>query len=175
MTHCGCGFVIADTTTAPRSLRTSSYALRSLLSVIELSVGADVMRVRPAPDVWSVIEYAAHTRDAVAWYEERIRLVLTTDRPHLSAFDWDAACEERRYVDDHPGEVAVGLGVVLDGLADLLDSLDDASWMLIGTGSDGTQRRVADLAGRAAHEGRHHLYDIEGIWRIVNPGNKIER
>lgn len=168
MTACVCGFDADDGARAPaRLLRSFSLAYRSLISVVEADLGRDGLRIRPAPDVWGVLEYAAHTRDAVGWYDERIRLVLAGDRPRLSPFDWDAACEERRYVDEDPDDVARALGGALSTLADHLDDLDDRSWMAIGIGSDGTERRVVDLAGRAAHEGQHHLHDTGRIWRIL--------
>jgi len=144
-------------------LRSFSLAFQCLLAATETDLGTESLRTRPAPDVWSILEYAAHCRDALAWYEQRIRLVLSSDRPRLNPFDWDAACEERCYVDEDPGDVAAGLAVVITTLADLLDDLDDDSWMAAGIGSDGTERRIVDLAGRAAHEGQHHLHDIGRI------------
>jgi hypothetical protein len=172
---CACRFDGGEATTVlARRLWSFSLAYRSLLPAIETSVGTDKLRMRPAPHVWSVLEYVAHVRDAVAWYDHRISRVLAVDRPRLSPFDFDAACEERRYADEDPADVTDAVGTVIGTLADRLDSLDDASWSAIGIGSDGTERRVVDLARRAAHECQHHLRDIGGIWNALDHGERIE-
>ena len=44
------------------------------------------MRARPDPDTWSALEYAAHLRDALRFYEDRIRRTLSEDRPQLEPY-----------------------------------------------------------------------------------------
>jgi hypothetical protein len=46
------------------------------------------VRTRPAPDVWSALEYTAHTRDTLDFYDERVRRVATEDRPPLERVDF---------------------------------------------------------------------------------------
>ena len=41
------------------------------------------LRVRPAPEVWSAIEYAAHTRDVIALHAFGVGQALTGARAHL--------------------------------------------------------------------------------------------
>jgi hypothetical protein len=106
------------------------------------------------------LEYAAHVRGAIAWYAERIERVLREHRPQLRAFDWDAACEERRYADEEPKAVVRALAGASDDLADRLDELDDEAWSRVGIGSDGGERTVLVPARRAVHEGVHNLHDI---------------
>jgi len=126
---------------------------------------------RPSPSVWSALEYTAHTRDALAWYGDRIERVLTVDRPQLTPFDWDAACEERRYRDEDPAVALKGLGAVAAGLAERLAELPHPSWERHGIGSDGGERTVLALARRAVHEGVHHLLDVHRVLAAVErPG-----
>ena len=153
-------------------------ALRSLPSRYEALLTAEAeagraarLRTRPEPHVWSQLEYAAHTRDAIAWYAERIARVLREDRPALSAFDWDAACDERRYADEDPTAVALALTRASENLADRLEGLDDDGWSRVGVGSDGGERTVLVLARRAVHESVHHLYDI----RLQAAGREASR
>lgn len=122
--------------------------------------GGALLRARPEPAVWSAIEYAAHTRDGIGFYADRIRRVLDEDQPQLEPFDADALCEERRYRDEDPEAVSAGLAEVTTRLADLLEGLDDAQWERDGIGIDGGDRTVLTLARRAAHEGHHHLLDV---------------
>jgi hypothetical protein len=125
---------------------------------------------RPSPSVWSALEYTAHTRDALSWYGARIELVLTTHRPQLAPFDWDEACEERRYRDEDVAASLRGLEQVAAALANRLGGLPARSWELVGVGSDGGDRTVLALARRAVHEGLHHLFDVRRVLAVLEPG-----
>ena len=129
--------------------------------------GAELLRARPEAAVWSALEYAAHTRDAVELYDQRIARVLTEDRPRLAPFDPDAACEERRYSEEVPGEVLAGFERVAAAAADRLEALDPRGWERVGVGSSGEDRTVLVLARRMVHEGHHHLLDIGRVLRRV--------
>ena len=127
-----------------------------------------VLRTRPAPDVWSALEYAAHTRDVFDFYAERIRRVLTEDRPQLAAGDaWDAIALERNYNGADPAEAAAQVAAAADACAALVDNLDAADWQRVGIGSAGDERTVMELARRAAHDAHHHLLDIGRVMRHV--------
>jgi DinB family protein len=117
-------------------------------------------RVRPAPDVWSPLEYVAHTRDALAWYEDRIRRVLVEDCPQLNAYDWDAAAVERRYNDEEPSAALASLAARSYALGERLSALEPSAWHRLGRGSDGGERSVLQLVRRAVHEVAHHVGDI---------------
>jgi len=129
--------------------------------------GAALLRARPQPTVWSALEYAAHTRDAVDFYHRRIGRVLAEERPSLTAFDPDALCERRRYAEEAPADVLAGFEQVTAAAAGRLESLDPPAWERVGIGSSGDERTVLVLARRAVHEGRHHLLDIGRVLRHV--------
>jgi hypothetical protein len=124
--------------------------------------GTAVLRRRPAPDVWSALEYAAHTRDALEFYVERIARVLVEDLPTLTAVGWSTQAEVRGWNAEVPDAVAAGVAEVADRLATLLESLDEVQWQRVGLSSDGSgaERTVRALAERAVHEGHHHLLDV---------------
>jgi hypothetical protein len=122
-----------------------------------------LMSTRSEPTVWSVLEYVAHTRDTVAWYQARIHRVLTEPLARLEAFDWDRACEERRYRDEAVSDAVDGVVQACHSLSELLLDLGCAAWTRTGLGSDGGRRTVLDLAQRAAHEIQHHLNDVERL------------
>jgi hypothetical protein len=119
------------------------------------------LRARPAADVWSPLEYLAHTGDAIAWYAGRISRVLTEDRPALDPFDWDAHTATQRYHERGLAEVLATVRGTSASLAADLGALTVTAWAREGIGSDGSARTVAQLADRAAHEAHHHLRDIE--------------
>ena len=62
-------------------------ALRALgpTWVALLAMAGPELRVRPAPEVWSAIEYAAHTRDILALHVYGVELALTGRRADARA------------------------------------------------------------------------------------------
>ena len=124
--------------------------------------GSEIVRRRPAPEVWSALEYAAHTRDVFAFYRERIERVLAEDRPTLHRAGFGDREEERRYNDEDPARTADGVTAEAAAVADLLANLDDTGWRRVGLASDGSgaERTVRVLAERVVHDAHHHLLDI---------------
>jgi hypothetical protein len=120
----------------------------------------DRLRTRPAARVWSPLEYLAHTGDAIDWYVGRVRRVLTEDRPALDGFGWDAHTARQNYRHRHLTDVLGDLGRACASGTALLAPLSAADLGRTGTGTDGGPRTVAGLVHRAAHEARHHMYDI---------------
>lgn len=118
------------------------------------------LRARPAAEVWSPLEYMAHTRDAIAWYSERIKRVLGEDRPALDSFDWDAFTATQRYHERRLTDVLATVRGTCATFAVELRALTLTAWRREGAGSDGSARTVAQLADRAGHEAHHHLRDI---------------
>jgi DinB superfamily len=133
-------------------------------------VGEDpdtVVRTRPAPRVWSALEYAAHTREALDFYAGRVERALAEDRPQLTPFDLDAACADRRYNAQDVARVVEELRRSADRLATRLAPLDGNGWQKPAVTSDGGETTVVLLARRAVHEGHHHLLDIGRVLRRV--------
>jgi hypothetical protein len=61
---------------------------------------------RPTPDSWAGIEVIAHLRDVEREINfPRLKRILASDEPFLSAVDSDAWAEERAYIQDDPFEV----------------------------------------------------------------------
>ena len=119
----------------------------------------DVLTARPAPTVWSAIEYAAHMPDALDFYDDRIARVLAGDL-QLPGMDPDAVAIEKSYATQDPVDVHARITARAEHLADRLAALDRDAWQRAGIGVDGAVRTVLVLARRAAHEGQHHLLDI---------------
>lgn len=134
--------------------------------------GPSVVRHRPAPEVWSALEYAAHTRDVLAFYRGRIERVLAEERPTLVAVGFGSLDVEQTYHELDPAEVAEAIAAEAGGLAERLGSLDDAGWGRVGLSSDGSgaERTVRELAQRAVHDATHHLLDIGRSLRAARAG-----
>lgn len=134
-----------------------------------------LLRTRPDDCVWSPLEYAAHTRDVLVWYGERIQRVLSEARPHLTAVRWAAATDERRYHRSSTGSVLAGLSDIAMSLSDMLQRLSPEQWERVGIGSEGDDRNVLVLARRAVHEAVHHAMDVQRQTGPRAEGNGNER
>jgi hypothetical protein len=116
-------------------------------------------RTRPAPDVWSALEYACHARDVFRTTSARVDLVMTTDRPTLEPFDPEATAVRDDYAGQDREVVATEIAAVTEAGSERLASLDPADWSRAGVRT-GTELTVHWLAVNAIHEGSHHLLDI---------------
>ncbi len=137
-------------------------------AVVVTPVGdISAVRTRPEPGTWSALEYAAHLRDALQFYEDRIRRALIEDRPQLAAYDFADACERLEYNTGSPSRTAAELDVRAHALARLLAGLDTDQWSRVAIGSNGDERTVLTLARSATHEVQHHALDIRRVTEAV--------
>lgn len=125
-----------------------------------------ILRTRPAPDTWSALEYAAHVRDVLGWYDGWVRQILAEDRPALSGITPEEAVVENRYNEQDPVAVADAIGARAEALAATLEAVPDDAWDRVGL-RRGEERSVALHARRVVHEGSHHLLDIGRGLRTV--------
>jgi hypothetical protein len=119
------------------------------------------LRYRPEATTWSALEYAAHVRDVLGVFADRVELALTEDRPEFGRWDHEATAVAERYNDQDPELVALVLLARGRRLASLLGSVEPLQWEREGT-RRGTERFTVDGLGRfALHETRHHRLDAE--------------
>jgi hypothetical protein len=122
---------------------------------------APSLLARPAPAVWSALEYAGHVRDTLTLFADRIELALEIENPRFEYQDQAAAVLERRYNDADPAEVAAAICSNAERLAQLLDTLPSDAWVRGGTRLDDEYFDVTLLGRFALHEVRHHRVDAE--------------
>ena len=157
--HCdACGFDGAtyEDATLLASLRSLGSEWRVLLE----SAGPE-LRLRPAPEVWSAIEYAEHTRDIVALHVYGVTEALTGNEPVLPPVEpglADAAATA--YGDADAGVVADEIEEQASLLATLSDDAGPAAWSQgITLGEE--RADVRRLLEHALHDALHHLDDVE--------------
>jgi S-DNA-T family DNA segregation ATPase FtsK/SpoIIIE len=119
------------------------------------------LRLRPAPEVWSAIEYAEHTRDIVALHVYGVKEALTGTEPVLPPVDpglADAAAVA--YGDADPGLVAGEIETQASRLAALAEDAGTSAWSRgITLGDDRVE--VRRMLEHALHDALHHLDDVE--------------
>lgn len=99
--------------------------------------GGDGVRVRPAAQVWSPLEYGCHVRDVFRIYDQRLGLMLTEDDPLFPNWDQDDTAVADRYGEQDPATVA--------------GELQDAGTALAGTSTrSGTTSGTGPAAARTA-------------------------
>jgi hypothetical protein len=133
-----------------------------------LARAGDHLRARPEPDVWSAIEYAAHSRDVTTLHVFGIEQALTGDEPVFPAVDpglVDAAAEH--YDREDPTAVVDALDTQARRMAQLADDAGTGAWSRgITLGDDRTE--VRRLLEHALHDSLHHLDDVElGFSRLA--------
>ncbi|MGZ4438225.1 MAG: DinB family protein [Nocardioides sp.] len=150
-----CGFDAAalDRATLPDRVRTNAAAWQEVL------LGDDAA-VRPAPHIWSPLEYACHVRDVHTLFGERVALMLAEDDPVFANWDQDATAVEDRYDEQQPAVVAAELLQAAARVADLYEAVEDGQWERPGRRSNGSAFTVDSLGRYHLHDVEHHLGDV---------------
>ncbi len=143
--------------------------LRSLgpLWRVQLGEARSKLRERPDPDVWSAIEYAAHSRDITALHVFGVEQALTLDEPSFPEIADDLVdAAAIVYADADPTAVVDALEEHATRLAELADDASPGGWtrgLIIG----GNRLEVRRLLEHALHDSLHHLGDVErGLKRL---------
>ena len=79
------------------ALASGPAALRQLIAD-----AGDLLRVRPEPTAWSVLECIGHIVDAELVMSTRIRWIVSQDRPEIVGYDQDLWVEALRHNEDDP-------------------------------------------------------------------------
>jgi hypothetical protein len=125
------------------------------------------LRTNPEGDVYvfSPMQYGAHVRDILRVYGDRMVLAVEEEHPTVPIFNPPQEVFES-YNGLDPEELATDLEAQARRLADLVDTMDDASWSRIVINDRGVYGvytfTVAGLACNAVHESYHHLLDARG-------------
>jgi S-DNA-T family DNA segregation ATPase FtsK/SpoIIIE len=124
---------------------------------------ADLLRTRPAPGVWSGLEYACHVRDVVLIQRDRILLALIESCPNFAPMYREQRVVLAQYEADPPEVAADQLRLATDLCATVLAGLGGEQWARpsIYNFPVPTERDVAWLGRHTVHEAVHHLGDID--------------
>ena len=120
------------------------------------------VRARPAPGVWSALEYGCHVRDTCCVFAERLQLMLTASDPLFANWNQDETAVAERYGEQDPHAVAAGLAGNAHAIADAFARVQPDEWSRTGRRSDGSSFTVASLARYFLHDPVHHLHDVGG-------------
>jgi hypothetical protein len=116
--------------------------------------------VRPAPQVWSPLEYACHVRDVHRLFLERLHLMLEQDDPVFANWDQDVAAVEGKYDEQDPATVSVELVEAAADVAAVYAGVEGDQWQRPGRRSNGSVFTVETFGRYHLHDVVHHLHDI---------------
>jgi hypothetical protein len=122
----------------------------------------DVVRSRPAPDVWSVLEYGCHVRDVLLVQRERVLLARRVDCPSLPSMGRDERAGHDGYAEQSPVDVARQLTDAAGLFVNVLDRLAPDDWdrTVVYNFPEPTERSLRWVAVHTEHEVRHHRLDV---------------
>jgi hypothetical protein len=116
---------------------------------------------RPAPDVWSALEYGCHVRDVFRLFDERLGLMLTEDDPVFANWNPNETAEAERYDLEDPSVVALQLVDAANTIAARFDGLGPHELERPGRRSDGASFTIESFARYEIHDPLHHLWDVQ--------------
>lgn len=117
---------------------------------------------RPAPGVWSILEYGCHIRDVHRIFNERVRLMLTEDDPRFPNWDQDETAIADDYGSQDPLTVADELHAAAAAMADTYASVPADAWPRRGLRSNGSEFTITSISRYHLHDIVHHAWDVRG-------------
>jgi hypothetical protein len=131
-----------------------------------------LVKVRPAADVWSVLEYACHFRDVLLSQRDRVILALVEEMPSYAPMYRDERVFLAGYRREALAEVAAELPMAANLMAKVFEGLstDQLERPCIYNYPEPSERNVAWLGHHTLHEGIHHLDDVRSVLGQVASG-----
>ncbi len=155
--ECGFSYGLARAEITPRLRSNARAFVKKFESLDEVAV-----RSRPAPGVWSPLEYACHMRDVLRVQTERILLAQQEVDPVFVPMGRDERVVEDRYNEQDPAQVRGELLSSAEALASVLDGFDAGCWERTGVYNypEPALRPVEWIAIHTTHELVHHRGDL---------------
>ena len=120
----------------------------------------DDVATRPAPGVWSPLEYACHVRDVCRVFGGRVRLMVGQDGPTFPDWDQDETAVHERYGAQEPSVVGTELADAAAAVSADFASVAGEQWSRRGLRSNGSAFTVESLGRYFLHDLAHHLVDV---------------
>jgi hypothetical protein len=140
-------------------LQETPRALASLLR----GVLHEVLRRKPAPEKWSMLEIACHLRDVEQLFLERYAKMANHDRPALRMINQDELAVALKYNEDDPGAAMREFRALRTQTTALLFALAHQSWQRIGLHPKRGEFSIAAQAEIHVNHDANHLNQIRAL------------
>ena len=150
-----CGYLAADVDAhdLPALVRAAAAPWADVLSGPDASA-------RPAPQVWSPLEYGCHVRDVLRIFTVRNQLIRTEANPVFPNWDQDATALDERYWEQDPATVTAEIAAAGEANAAAWADVAESEWQRPGTRSNGSEFTLDTLGRYMLHDLLHHLHDV---------------
>jgi len=126
-----------------------------------------LLRRKPAPDKWSIIEIMAHLADIEMVYGYRLRQMLADNEPVIAPIDQDAWANKLGYMEHSAPELIAAYALTRRMNMRLLRRISVADLEKGAFHPEmGRKLTVAELVDRMAAHGRSHLEQIEKLKKM---------
>lgn len=127
-----------------------------------------VLRYKPSPESWCVLEVLGHLADIEIVYGYRLRQMLADTKPVIAPLDQDAWARNLHYMDSPPVELVAFYGLARHHNMRLLRRLKPADLTKSAFHPE-LQREmtVADIVERMGGHGAGHLKQIEKLKKMA--------
>lgn len=136
--------------------------LRSALDRWLVVLGRGDVARRPAPRIWSPLEYGGHCRDLIEVLGDRVAVMSDEERPTFDDFDGEVAVREHEYWRIDPADLAERLERSTARTLGILDRVGPGDRERTGLRGDGFEFTIATLCQYIVHDVEHHLVDVGG-------------
>lgn len=133
-----------------------------------LGLPENVLRYKPAPDKWCVLEILGHLADMEIVLGYRARQMLADTQPVIAPLDQDAWARNLNYMDSRPAELIAFYGVARHHNLRLLRGVKPAD--LSKSAYHPEMQRdmtVAEIVERIGVHGSNHLAQIEKLKKVA--------
>jgi hypothetical protein len=123
-----------------------------------------MLRYKPAPDKWCILEVLAHLADVEIVYAYRLRQMIADKKPVIAPMDQNEWARSLGYVETPPAELIALYGLNRHGNLRLLERLKPADLAKSAYHPETKQDfTVAQLIERMGAHGASHLEQIEKL------------
>lgn len=132
------------------------------LDLVALLSGTDTASLRKRPDdgEWSALQILTHLADAEMVYGVRVRLILTVERPWISAYDQDSWADRFVELEQDAKDTVHRWRILRDANLRVFASLQPADWERSGMHAERGEESVALIAEHLADHDRAHLAQL---------------
>lgn len=128
-----------------------------------------VLRYKPSPEKWCVLEILGHLADVEIIYGYRLRQMLADSKPVIAPLDQDAWARNLGYLETPPAELVAFYGVARHHNLRILRRATPADYEKGAFHPElNGQITVAQIVERMGEHGASHLLQIENLKKMAS-------
>jgi|GEM_PF-535589 len=123
----------------------------------------DILRRRPEPNKWSILENLSHLRVTEQIFQTRCMLIANSEKPSLSMYDNNELAAKLKYNEQNPAESLKEFKRLRADTLTLLRALSQKSWQRVGIHPKRGEMTLESLVKLLADHDSNHATQIRVI------------